>query len=184
MILDLEMQQKLIDRLAPNRFSYMVGPLLYWIGRFVGAKYIAEVGIGNGYTAVHLAALAKLNGGRYVGIDIDKNLCLKVETVLLKLDLLDASSIVWRASSKGLAENERPKDGFDLVFIDGNHRYKFVKKDAEVWGPYVRPGGLLVFHDIIKGGPKATFEEIKEGWTKLGIYVGCGLGILVKNPGQ
>lgn len=38
-------------------------------------------------------------------------------------------------------------DGVDLVFIDGNHSYSYVKQDIEVWLPKVRHGGILSGHD-------------------------------------
>ena len=44
-----------------------------------------------------------------------------------------------------------PKNYFDLVFIDANHRYKFVKADIEVWLPLVREGGFLIGHDYTFG---------------------------------
>jgi hypothetical protein len=36
-----------------------------------------------------------------------------------------------------------------MVFIDGDHRYAGVREDIAVWVHYVKPGGLLVFHDYI-----------------------------------
>jgi predicted O-methyltransferase YrrM len=36
----------------------------------------------------------------------------------------------------------------DLLFIDGDHRYKGVKKDWEMYSPLVKEGGVVAFHDI------------------------------------
>lgn len=36
----------------------------------------------------------------------------------------------------------------DLLFIDGDHTYEGVKQDWELYSPLVRPGGMIVFHDI------------------------------------
>lgn len=35
-----------------------------------------------------------------------------------------------------------------LLFIDGDHTYEGVKKDYDMYGPLVKPGGFIVFHDI------------------------------------
>lgn len=40
------------------------------------------------------------------------------------------------------------EDGsIDSVFIDGNHKYDFVKEDIEIWAPKVRIGGIVSGHD-------------------------------------
>lgn len=36
----------------------------------------------------------------------------------------------------------------DFLFIDGDHSYDGVKNDFEMYSPFVRNGGLIVFHDI------------------------------------
>lgn len=38
---------------------------------------------------------------------------------------------------------------FDMLFIDGDHSYEACKKDYEEFSPYVKKGGLIVFHDIL-----------------------------------
>jgi len=44
----------------------------------------------------------------------------------------------------------------DFVFIDGDHRYEYVKRDIERWKPFIRPGGLLLGHDYGGRHPGVT----------------------------
>lgn len=37
----------------------------------------------------------------------------------------------------------------DVLYLDGDHTYEGIKTDFEFYGPLVRPGGLIVFHDIV-----------------------------------
>lgn len=37
----------------------------------------------------------------------------------------------------------------DVLHIDGNHAYEGVSADWAAYGPLVRPGGMVVFHDIL-----------------------------------
>jgi len=36
---------------------------------------------------------------------------------------------------------------FDLIFLDGDHRYEGVKNDIQIWLPKVKPTGILCGHD-------------------------------------
>lgn len=38
--------------------------------------------------------------------------------------------------------------GIDFLFIDGDHTYEGVKKDFEMYGQFVKKGGIIAFHDI------------------------------------
>ncbi|MFL5908750.1 MAG: class I SAM-dependent methyltransferase [Solirubrobacterales bacterium] len=38
----------------------------------------------------------------------------------------------------------------DFLFIDGDHSYEGVKSDFELYEPFVRPGGITAFHDIVE----------------------------------
>ena len=53
----------------------------------------------------------------------------------------------------------------DFLFIDGDHTYYGVKRDYEMYGPLVRKGGIIAFHDIGKneeGGVYDLWQEIKQ----------------------
>jgi predicted O-methyltransferase YrrM len=58
-----------------------------------------------------------------------------------------------RADSHKPATMDRVKKIFgmplDLLFIDGDHTYNGVRKDWEMYSPLVKPGGIIVFHDIV-----------------------------------
>ena len=72
----------------------------------------------------------------------------------------------------------------DLLFIDGDHTYKGVKKDFEMYSPLVKKTGIIVFHDIakiekptevrkfwkqIKGSKQEIIEDQNQGWGGIGI---------------
>ncbi len=75
----------------------------------------------------------------------------------------------------------------DLLFIDGDHSYEGVKADFELYSPLVRPGGLIVLHDIAfhekydchvdqfwqeikeRYPSQEIIEDRKQGWAGIGI---------------
>lgn len=68
----------------------------------------------------------------------------------------------------------------DVVFIDGDHTYSGVKKDYNMYKKFVKPGGFMVFHDIVPhankrvGVPqfwreirqKYEYKEFVEDWNQ------------------
>lgn len=57
----------------------------------------------------------------------------------------------------------------DVLFIDGDHRYEGVKQDFLCYRPFVRDGGLILFHDIVedKGGGRAWAGGVPVIWREL-----------------
>lgn len=47
---------------------------------------------------------------------------------------------------------------FDLIMIDADHRYDGVKRDFELYGPLVAPGGVIVMHDVLPNFFDAEIE--------------------------
>jgi predicted O-methyltransferase YrrM len=76
----------------------------------------------------------------------------------------------------------------DLLFIDGDHTYEGVKKDWEMYSGLVRPGGLIVFHDIAGNYDdtqvKTLWDSIRSGFEHREYIFGqngqYGIGILRK----
>lgn len=57
----------------------------------------------------------------------------------------------------------------DLLFIDGDHTYDGVKRDYEMYSPFVRPGGWIAFHDILPHS-KDPRCEVDRFWRELKPY--------------
>ena len=79
----------------------------------------------------------------------------------------------------------------DFLFIDGDHSYEGVRRDFLDYGPMVRPGGLVAFHDILPhseglGGEVPRFwAEIRKGGIELvedRQQDGFGIGV-IRVPG-
>ncbi len=65
------------------------------------------------------------------------------------------------------------KEPIDILFIDGDHSYKGVIRDYNLFSPFVRKNGLILFHDTnhshfpsikkavdeVKGLQKIVFTE-------------------------
>lgn len=64
-------------------------------------------------------------------------------------------------------------ESIDIVFIDGNHFYEWVKKDIDWWYPIVRKGGILSGHDYVSrnkwGVVKAVNAFVKKNKLELNL---------------
>jgi len=52
----------------------------------------------------------------------------------------------------------------DLLFVDGDHSYAGIRADFEMYAPFVRPGGLVAFHDIALQPPPT---EVARFWNEI-----------------
>ena len=54
----------------------------------------------------------------------------------------------------------------DLLFIDGDHTYSGVKRDFQLYAPFVKNNGLVVLHDILYH-PKIPQCKVNRFWNEL-----------------
>ena len=77
----------------------------------------------------------------------------------------------------------------DFLFIDGDHSYDGVRQDFLDYGPIVRPGGIIAFHDIVNhsaglGGEVHRFwAEIRKDYEGMDLVHdrqqdGFGIGVI------
>lgn len=77
---------------------------------------------------------------------------------------------------------------YDLVFIDGDHRYESVRADWENFSPLVAPGGVIAFHDTqhpentLTYGVGQLWEEVTQIEDRCWVHIAntghCGIGLL------
>lgn len=76
-----------------------------------------------------------------------------------------------KGNSNGVAVRDKAVKALDymidFLFIDGGHEYEVVKRDYELYSQYVRPGGIIAFHDIMR--PQGMIEgvEVRRFWDEL-----------------
>lgn len=80
------------------------------------------------------------------------------------------------------------EESIDLLHIDGLHTYEAVKEDFESWYPKVRPGGMVLFHDVMARMKDYAawkyFEELQTEFSDTFRFNhGFGLGVLRKPGG-
>jgi|WetSurMetagenome_2_1015567.scaffolds.fasta_scaffold10409_5 predicted O-methyltransferase YrrM len=121
-------------------------------------KYILEIGTSNGGTLFLFSRVAADNacmisldlplgsfGGGYPAWKrpFYKSFAKKEQTIrLIRADTHDPAT-----QEKVAAILQANK--IDLLFIDGDHTYGGVKKDFEMYEPFVKDGGMVVLHDIV-----------------------------------
>ena len=79
-------------------------------------------------------------------------------------------------------------ESIELLHIDGLHTYDAVKEDFTHWYPKVKPGGLILFHDVMARmkdfGAWRFFEELMGQYDDIFRFDhGFGLGVLRKPGG-
>ena len=124
----------------------------------------AEIGIGGGGHALQMFGaldIKKLylidpfisyDDGRH-GVFANTAAALKGKLVAQKRLESFSDKIVWVFERSDEAVNRIQDGELDFVYIDGNHTYKYVKKDIELYYPKVKKEGLISGHDYKKNEP-------------------------------
>jgi predicted O-methyltransferase YrrM len=100
------------------------------IGRFSGGSTL-------------LLAVAVGPQGKLISIDIAPQDDAILRSVLQRGGLQERVELVV-----GDAAKTDCREALDFVFIDGDHSYEGARRDHNLWGSRVKPGGLIIHHDM------------------------------------
>ena len=140
----------------------------------IGKKNLTgvEIGVANGVNArailenLDIARLylidpwANYGGMEYRGVYQNDELAQQEERSAQKvIEQYKHKIIVLKALSEDAADNV--ENELDFVYIDGNHRHKYVKRDIELYYPKVRVGGMLAGHDF-KSNERGVVRAVRE----------------------
>lgn len=101
------------------------------INKYKGKLYAVDWFMGSDNTNLDFA-------GKYINIRkvFDDNI-KQFETKNLEVLSMTSEEAVKKFSNQSL----------DVVFIDGDHRYEYIRKDIELWLPKLKKNGLMCGHD-------------------------------------
>lgn len=126
----------------------------WWIKKH-NISSMVEVGVRDGRTTFHL---------------LDKNPNLKIIAIDKSIKLFYNNEVKEKYGTRLIpieaysnqAAKNIPNESQELIFIDADHSYEWVKNDIETYSPKLKKGFWLTGHDIdYSGVKKAVTEKIK-----------------------
>ena len=141
---------------ATDAGDWQAGSAEPWVRNIVGAlvqgnnaQHAVEIGAFQGYTTLEIAyALAGLPGPRRLSVcEIDE---ARAQDVLDKLqrEQLDNVDVAVYVKDSHAWIPTLPDASVDFVWLDGNHERHHVMREIALLLPKMRPGGLIVGHDV------------------------------------
>lgn len=172
-------------------------PFAYDLVAALKPRVLVELGVdrGESYFAFCQSAAENKTGTRCFGVDTwrgDQHAGGYDETTFAQVSAhnrthYEAFSTLIRASFEDALEKFEA-DSIDLLHVDGLHTESASRHDIDSWMPKVRPGGIILLHDVNVRGRDfgvwkvwAALQERGRSWT---FQDGPGLGVWQKPPGQ
>ena len=129
--------------------SFFTGPIMYCWAKQLGARQILEIGIGAGSAGYWLGHAAKEMGGKYHGIELNKNRVLNLTSLM---DQFEIPNQIWCSSSLNIDKEfiETNIGNIDIAYLDGDHTLEAIKHEINTVWPFVKTGGYgyVFVHDI------------------------------------
>jgi predicted O-methyltransferase YrrM len=108
------------------------------------AGRIAEIGTQRGDFARHILATSQPEQLHLVDLDFSS----------LAADVAKDSRVVMHNGSSHVILRAFPEAHFDWIYIDADHSFAGVSRDAEAAASKVKPGGYLIFNDFAHMDPE------------------------------
>ena len=147
-----------LDEMSKGRWYLNVttreGRLLRQLTEAVGAKRVVEIGTSSGYSTIWLALGVRANGGKLYTHEIDPKMIEIATANFKKAGVDDVITIVEGDAHETVKQHKEP---IDVVFLDADKKgyIDYVEKLL----PLVRPGGLILGHDMHRPRPDPRFIE-------------------------
>jgi caffeoyl-CoA O-methyltransferase len=130
------------------------GRVLRQLTEAVGAKYVVEIGTSSGYSTIWLALGARASGGKVFTHEIDPEKVKIATENFRKAGLDDVITIIEGDAHETIKQHEGP---IDVVFLDAE-KLGYLDYMQQLL-PRMRPGGLILGHDMHPPMPDPRFLE-------------------------
>jgi len=130
------------------------GRVLRQLTEAVGAKRVVEIGTSSGYSTIWLALGVRGAGGKVFTHEIDPEKVELASENFKKAGVDDLITIIEGDAHETIKQHEEP---IDVVFLDAEKKgyVDYLKQLL----PLVRPGGLILGHDMHRPMPDPLYIE-------------------------
>jgi predicted O-methyltransferase YrrM len=130
------------------------GRVLRQLTETIGAKRVVEVGTSSGYSTIWLALGARASGGKVFTHEIDPEKIKIAKENFKTAGVEDVIAIIEGDAHETVKQHKEP---IDLVFFDADKKgyIDYLQKLL----PIVRPGGLVLGHDMHRPMPDPRYIE-------------------------
>lgn len=130
------------------------GRLLRLLTETIGAKHVVEVGTSNGYSGIWLGLALQKTGGKLTTHEIDADRASLARENFKKAGVGEVITLVEGDAHENVKKIKEP---IDLLFLDADKEgyVDYLNKLL----PLVRPGGLIVGHNINQGQADPKYIE-------------------------
>ena len=128
------------------------GRLLRLLVESINAKHVVEIGTSNGYSGIWLCLALRTTGGKLTTYEIDRR---RAQLARDNFKRAGVDHLVTLVEGDAHVEVSRLKEPIDLLFIDADKEgyLDYLTKLL----PLVRPGGLIVAHNMKAPAPDPRF---------------------------
>ena len=130
------------------------GRLLRQLAEAVKAKRVVEIGTSSGYSTIWLALALRSTGGHLYTHEIDPE---KIKIAQENFKVAGVDDVITIVEGDAHETVKQHKDPIDVVFLDADKRgyVDYLEKLL----PLVRPGGLILGHDMTRPPPDPRYIE-------------------------
>jgi len=130
------------------------GRVLRQLTEAMGAKRVVEIGTSSGYSTIWLALAVRSTGGKVFTHEIDPEKVKMARANFKKAGVDDLVTVIEGDAHQTVKQHKEP---IDVVFFDADK--KGYVDYLEKLLPLVRPGGLILGHDMHRPMPDPRYIE-------------------------
>lgn len=151
-------EQKILDVLTTVDKEMGVpeadGRLLRILTESIGAKHVVELGTSTGYSGLWFANALRKTGGKLTTYDIDPR---RIKIARENFKRAGVDDLITVIEGDAHVEVTKVKEPIDLLFLDADKEgyLDYLNKLL----PLVRPGGLIVAHNMRRPAPDPKFVK-------------------------
>lgn len=137
----------------------------------IGAKNVVEIGTSNGYSALWMLLGLKSTGGKLTTFEIESS---SVKLARQNFKSAGVDNIATVIEGDAHEKVKTLKEPIDLLFLDADKDgyYDYIKQLL----PLVRPGGLILAHNMSQGGTQSYIDEVTANADLETLFVNTGSG--------